>query len=72
MRRNRLLVRNLRLLQLLESARVGLTLRRLAEQSGCCERTIRRDLEALQEAGVPIVEEDGHRWRALNWRKEAA
>ena len=72
MRRHRLLVRNLRLLQLLEAARVGLTLRRLAEDTGYCQRTVRRDLEALQEAGIPIVQESGHRWRAMNWRKEAA
>lgn len=70
-RRNRQVVRELQLILTLERARVGLTLRQLAAEFGVHDRTIRRDLAALEEAGVPLVEEE-HRWRVLDWRKEAA
>jgi predicted DNA-binding transcriptional regulator YafY len=56
----------------LERARIGLTIDRLARKTGVTTRTIRRDLEALQTAGAPLVEDDEHRWRALDWRSEVA
>lgn len=75
MARNQTLVRDLQLLLLLERSRYGLTLGELAAEFGVCARTIRRDLEALQAAGVPIVDNEEHRdrrWRVLDWRTEAA
>jgi predicted DNA-binding transcriptional regulator YafY len=75
MPRNRNLVRVLEELRTLEASRVGATLRELADEAGVCERTIRRDLEALEAAGVPIVDETDEagrrRWRVFD-RKEAA
>ena len=44
----------------------GMTIRQLAEMTNVTTRTIRRDLEALQEAGFPLydVSEDGpKRWK---------
>jgi predicted DNA-binding transcriptional regulator YafY len=79
MARNRQLVRQLTILRSLD-CRIGRTLRELAEDARVTTRTIRRDLEALQEAGIPLVDETvesdvgdlQRRWRALDWRKEAA
>lgn len=50
--RNRQLVRVLRLRDMLVSGR--LTLNELAAELRVTTRTIRRDLEALQEAHVPV------------------
>jgi len=72
MPRNRQGVRELRMILVLERSRVGLTLPQMAQEFAVTTRTIRRDLEALQEAGVPVIEEDEHRWRVLDWRREAA
>lgn len=80
MARNRQIVRELVLLRTLEQARMGCTLRELALAADVTTRTIRRDLEALEEAGVPITGIDERaetvgaerRWRVLDWRKEAA
>jgi Fic family protein len=71
-RRNRQVVRELQMLLTLERARVGLTLREMAAAFRVTDRTIRRDLEALQEAGVPVIELEEHRWRVMNWRNRAA
>jgi predicted DNA-binding transcriptional regulator YafY len=54
--RNATLTRALALLRLLEGRRRW-TLAALSERLGVCERTIRRDLEALEAAGVPIGHE---------------
>jgi predicted ArsR family transcriptional regulator len=65
MARNRQLVRELTLLQLLERARVGHTIDELARDTGVTTRTIRRDIEALEQAGTPIVDDavnGGRRW----------
>jgi predicted DNA-binding transcriptional regulator YafY len=49
----------------------GCTLRRLAREAGVCERTIRRDLNALEAAGLPVQRltdtdsEHGKPWRLL-------
>ncbi len=72
MPRNRQVVRELQMILALERSRYGATLQELAGEYGVSTRTIRRDLEALQEAGVPVIEEREHRWRVLDWRKEAA
>jgi predicted DNA-binding transcriptional regulator YafY len=74
MPRNRNLVRVLSELRQLEASRMGATLRELADEAGVTERTIRRDLEALEAAGVPLVqdvdEERRRRWRVFD-RKAA-
>lgn len=72
MPRNRQIVRELRLLLMLRKARIGYTLGHLAREMDVTERTIRRDLEALQEAGISLVQDEAHRWRVFNWREEVA
>ena len=49
MPRNRQLVRDLQLVLMLERSRYGLTLDQMATDTGVTTRTIRRDLDALQE-----------------------
>src|SRR5262245_63981249 len=49
-------VRLLKILKSLEGGRTN-TIPRLAIELGCVERTIRRDLDALQSAGFPIYDE---------------
>jgi predicted DNA-binding transcriptional regulator YafY len=59
-------VRQWQLLQALDGAPHGLTIRRMASVGGCSTRTIRRDLSALERAGFPLYDEkiDGTaRWR---------
>jgi predicted DNA-binding transcriptional regulator YafY len=51
--RHRVLVRTLSILRAMEAGG-RYTLRRLAVEHHVCERTIRRDLEAMQQAGFPI------------------
>lgn len=52
--RNTTLVRCLMIWRRVEGRRVCPSLRVLAAEHGVCERTIRRDLEALQEARLPV------------------
>jgi len=70
------LTRVLAELRELEDARAGLTIDELAERGRVTTRTIRRDLEALEAAGVPLIDEQdgqGRRcWRVMDWRSEAA
>jgi predicted DNA-binding transcriptional regulator YafY len=49
-------VRLLAILKSLDSGRTS-TIPKLAAELGCVERTIRRDLDALQKAGFPIYDE---------------
>jgi predicted DNA-binding transcriptional regulator YafY len=75
MPRNRQVVRELQLLLTLERSRYGRSLQELALEFGVTDRTIRRDLEALEAAGVPLIDNENpheRRWRVLDWRKEAA
>lgn len=64
--RNEQVVRILRILHQLDRIG-GSTLYELAEQNGTTTRTIRRDLDALQEAGIPLTaetaDESKKRWR---------
>lgn len=64
--RNEQVVRILRILHQLDRLG-GRTIYELAEESGTTTRTIRRDLEAIQEAGIPLVSDTGDdskkRWR---------
>ena len=65
MARNAEIVRQWRLLRELEGSR-GVTIRRMADLMGVTTRTIRRDLDALQEAGFALYDDpvDGEkRWK---------
>jgi predicted DNA-binding transcriptional regulator YafY len=61
------LIRQWRILRLVESSRLGRTAAELHEQvedmAGL--RTVYRDLEALQGAGFPLYQDDDGRWRML-------
>ena len=61
------IVRAIAILRRLErGARVRLA--PLAEEFNVTERTIRRDIEALESAGVPITTKGGeNRWRSGVW-----
>jgi predicted DNA-binding transcriptional regulator YafY len=67
MPRNAEVVRQWRILLEIEASRRG-TIDHLAEMCGVTTRTIRRDLDALQEAGFPLYDEkvDGHTWWKLS------
>ena len=78
MPRNDQVVRHLILLQKLESSRHGLTLDQLAEgldpSAGRHPRTLRRDLDAIESAGYPLLTEriDGRtRWKLLDGVRNA-
>lgn len=64
--RNEQVVRILRILHQLDRLG-GRSLYELAEENGTTTRTIRRDLDAIQEAGIPLVGDTGDdskkRWR---------
>jgi predicted DNA-binding transcriptional regulator YafY len=65
--RNAEVIRQWQILRAIESARIGVTIHDLARDAGVTTRTIRRDLQALQEAGFAIFDEgkehDTKRWR---------
>ena len=67
MPRNQEVIRQWRLLHVLESSRHGATIDGLASELDVTTRTIRRDLAALQEAGFPLYDtrddQDRVRWR---------
>lgn len=67
MPRNQEVIRQWKLLHLLESSRHGATIDGLARELDVTTRTIRRDLAALQEAGFPLFDvrddDDRVRWR---------
>ena len=65
MPRNAEVIRQWTILRELEASR-GATIRGLAETTGVTTRTIRRDLEALQEAGFPlydVADDTAKRWK---------
>lgn len=66
MDRGRQVIRQWKLLQVLEGAHLGASAQQLHERldEECVERTVRRDLEALQAVGFPIACDQG-RWRLL-------
>ena len=68
MARNAEVIRQWTILREIEASR-GATIRRLAASTGVTTRTIRRDLEALQEAGFPLYDEP--REDAKVWRLDA-
>jgi predicted DNA-binding transcriptional regulator YafY len=64
--RNSEVIRQWNILRSIEAARYGLPIQQMADNAGVTTRTIRRDLDALQEAGFPLVDEsrDNHTyWR---------
>ena len=72
MARNEQLIRQHKLLHLLEESRYGRTLTELRDElvdalglTNLSERTVRRDLEALQAAGFEILAMDGARGQML-------
>jgi predicted DNA-binding transcriptional regulator YafY len=70
--RNAEVIRQWKILKRIEAGRHTGT-RDLAEEHGVTERTIRRDLEALQEAGFPLYDErvDGKKvWRLIEGYKQ--
>ncbi len=65
MPRNAEVIRQWNILREIEASG-GLSIRQLAATAGVTTRTIRRDLEALQEAGFPLYDEEADgkkRWR---------
>ena len=64
--RGRQIVRQWMILRALEASRTGLTVAAIHAQveEECSLRTIYRDLEQLEQAGFPLLDEDG-RWRVL-------
>jgi proteasome accessory factor B len=65
--RNQEVIRQWRLLHALESSRHGATIDGLASDLDVTTRTIRRDLEALQEAGFALYDEKDDNGR-VRWR----
>lgn len=67
MPRNAEIVRQWNILRQIESARLGMSVAQLSDETGVTRRTIYRDLDALQEAGFPIYNEmrDGHAYWKL-------
>lgn len=65
--RNAEVIRQWQILREVEARRTGVTIHELSEQTGVSTRTIRRDLQALQEAGFAIYDEGGEhetkRWK---------
>ena len=70
--RNAEVIRQWKILKRIEAGRYT-TSQDLAEEHGVTERTIRRDIEALQEAGFPLYDEraDGRKiWRLVEGYKQ--
>ncbi|MBN1588969.1 MAG: transcriptional regulator [Pirellulales bacterium] len=61
------LVRQWRLLRTLSARRYGVTVKEMAEESGTSQKTIRRDLDMLSNAGFPLIEQKGAHGRKT-WR----
>lgn len=65
--RNAEVIRQWQILKDVEASRTGVTIHELADHAGVTTRTIRRDLQALQEAGFALFDEGGEhdtkRWK---------
>src|SRR5436190_14429367 len=68
--RNAEVIRQWQILREVESARVGVTIHELARLVKVTTRTIRRDLQALQEAGFAIYDE-GEENETKRWKLDA-
>ena len=67
MARNAEVIRQWQILREIESRRTGVTIHELAQLTGVSTRTIRRDLQALQEAGFSVFDE-GEENETKKWR----
>ena len=68
--RNAEVIRQWQILREIEASRSGVTIHQLAGSTGVSTRTIRRDLQALQEAGFSVFDE-GEENETKKWRLEA-
>ena len=68
--RNAEVIRQWQILREIESRRTGVTIHELSRNTGVSTRTIRRDLQALQEAGFSVFDE-GEENETKKWRLEA-
>lgn len=68
--RNAEVIRQWQILRDVESHRTGVTIHELARSAHVSTRTIRRDLQALQEAGFAIYDE-GEEHETKRWRLDA-
>jgi len=66
--RNAEVIRQWNILRSIEAARFGRSVHDLADETGVTIRTIYRDLEALQQVGFPLLDEerDNHKYWKLN------
>jgi predicted DNA-binding transcriptional regulator YafY len=69
--RNAEVIRQWQILREVEARRTGVTIHELASLVKVTTRTIRRDLQALQEAGFAIFDE-GEENETKRWRLDAA
>ncbi len=67
MPRNAEVIRQWAILREIERARGGVTIDDLAAQCGVTTRTIRRDLQALEEAGFPLYDDHSHDDGRTRW-----
>src|SRR5262245_29584106 len=69
MPRNAEVIRQWTILREIERARgAGVTIDELAQHCGVTTRTIRRDLQALEEAGFPLYDDRSHDDGRTRWR----
>src|SRR5436853_7539330 len=69
MPRNAEVIRQWTILREIERARAGgVTIEELASLSGVTTRTIRRDLQALEEAGFPLFDDRSHDDGRTRWK----
>src|SRR5262245_4364744 len=68
--RNAEVIRQWQILREIEGRRTGVTIHELSRLSGVTTRTIRRDLQALQEAGFAVFDE-GEENETKRWRLDS-
>lgn len=68
--RNAEVIRQWQILKSIEASRTGVTIHELARQVSVTTRTIRRDLQALQEAGFAVFDE-GEENETKRWKLQA-
>lgn len=68
--RNAEVIRQWQILKKIEASRTGVTIHDLANHAGVTTRTIRRDLQALQEAGFALFD-DGDEHDTKRWKLDA-